>query len=181
MQVIPVALSALTSASASTALLALGTAASVGGTVFSVMAARQQAAYQAEVAENNAKTAERNALLASENTQLQIMDQDFAAAQEMSALTTKQASSGFSLGSGSYALARKTQGQLAAQDRLRLRQSGQSTVNNLTQQAADFDASAGASRAAGANATTAGIFQVGSSLISGASKFNDMKTRSLVR
>lgn len=159
-----------------TASTLLGGASAVLGTISSI----NQANYQRKVAENNAAIEERNARLAAQNAATTGRDQDIRAAAEMAQLIAQQSASGFSLGSGSYALARKSQAELAARDRLRIAQQGTDAVADAQQRAADFRSTANAARSSARNAMLAGALNIGSTFLGGATAINQQRARSLV-
>lgn len=163
-----------------TSLGGLSTALSVGSAVVGTIGAINQANFQSQVANNNAAIAEDNARRAVFESQVEAQETDFAARDELGQLLAQQGASGLSLGSGSFALRRKGQEELAAKDRGFIRNQGEVQATRFRQQANDQRAEAAQAKAAGRNALISGAFEVGTSLVSGATRVNARKARSLV-
>lgn len=162
-----------------TALGGWGTALAVAGTVYSTMASYQQGMYQSKVAANNAQVAEENAKRARQEAAVKAQEQDFNAQAEMGALLANLGASGLNLGTGSAALRRKSQQELAARDRGYTIYEGDTAAAAYQQQAQDFRTEAAGNRMAARNSLVSGIFDIGGSLISGASKVNMTKAKKM--
>ena len=160
------------------ALSTVATVASVGigaiGTVMQMQAAgaqaeaqAKQAQYQAEVARNNALIEEQNAQAATIAAAVEAQDQDRAALAELGALLSDQSASGLDLGSGSFMQIREGQETIAAVDRARLIQAGETEAQQHLQAAADFTTQSILSESQADNAREAGRVNQLGSLISG--------------
>ena len=163
-----------------TSIGGLSTALQVGATVVGTMGAVQQSNFQSQVALNNAAIAEDNARRSVFEAQVEAQETDFAARDELGQLLAGQGASGLSLGSGSFALRRKGQEELAAKDRGFIRTQGEVQATRFRQQASDQRSESAMAKAAGRNALISGAFDVGTSLLSGAARFNTKKARSIV-
>jgi hypothetical protein len=155
----------------------LATGLSIVGTVASLSAANSQANYTASVASRNAVIAERNAVEATENAQRENRQRGAMASGEIGNLLANQAASGLNLGSGSYALARKSQAALAANDSEITTETATRQARNFREQGAGFKSEAAQSLASKKyNRLSAGL-QIGTSLVSGAAKTNRATAR----
>jgi hypothetical protein len=160
-----------------TTLTALGTAASVATGVLGTISSINEARFTEEQAAANATILEENAEKATQEAALRAQRQDFDASQELGALIAQQSASGLS--GGSYALQRKTLRELAARDRGTIIFEGDAEARRLQQQAADQRTRASSARSASRFAGISGVLGVGSSLISGATKINELKRKEL--
>lgn len=160
-----------------TSLGGTSTALAAAGAGYSAVASNRASMYQARVAQNNALVADMNAGRAVQEAAVRAQEQDFSAQGEIGALLANLGASGFSVSTGSAALRRRSAEGLAARDRNYTMYQGQTTADAYRQQAADFRTSAGASRMEARNALISGGFQIGETLISGASRVNDEKAR----
>jgi hypothetical protein len=154
-----------------------GTALAAAGGIYSAVSGHQAGLYQSRVAQNNSVVAMQNADRSVHEAAVQAQDQDFTAQGDMGALLSNLGASGFSLSTGSAALRRKSASDLAARDRNYTTYRGQTTADAYRQQSADFLASAKSSKMGARNALIGGAFEVGGTLITGASKVNDEKAR----
>lgn len=151
---------------------AVVTAAGVG---YSAYSANQAANYQAAVAKQNAKVAENNAIHAVNEAAVNARDKDQENKAIIGQLLADQAASGLNLGSGSFALQRKSAEELSARDRQRTIYAGAVTANRYRQQGADFEAQAKLSKMEARNAAISGVLGVGGSLLSSAGKIQAQK------
>jgi hypothetical protein len=158
--------------SASTATV-IGTGITIASTLMGTVASMNAASTEAKIAENNAIIAEDNRKRAIQEGQIKAQQQDFEASQELGELVAKQAASGLS--GTSYALQRKSMRELAARDRGFTIYESEALATRHAQDAQDYRTSAASSRSAKRNAGIAGILGTGSSLISGAAKYNKYK------
>ena len=158
----------------------LSTALQVGATVVGTMGAIQQSNYQSQVALNNQAIAEENARRVIFESQIEAQETDIEARGELGQLLAQQGASGLSLGSGSFALRRKGLEELAAKDRGFIRSQGEVRATRHRQQASDFAGESAMAKASGRGALVSGAFDIGTSLVSGASRVNVAKARSLV-
>lgn len=147
----------------------IGTAVSVVGTLVGAVASRNQANYQAQVAKNNSVIAKKNAASASDTAQQTQLESDRQTAALVGQQEAIQSASGLSTGSASMLRTRRTANLLGRQDAFNIRKEGDSSVQNFLQQSENFRAEASAAKAGAAGSTLGAFFDVGSSLISGAS------------
>lgn len=152
-------------------IIALG--AGLLGTAASTIGGIQQAKFQAKVAKRNAQIAETNAQNAAFRSQVEGQEQDRISRALIGEEVSRQAASGLALSSGSFALQRKTLGELARKDTLTIRQAGDVEAANFLNQAAASRAEAKlAKRSAVTTGIAGGLSAVGqiagSSLVSGA-------------
>ena len=144
----------------------------VAGTVAGLASSIGQANYTASVASRNAVIAERNAAEAVENSQRENQQRGLAAAVEMGDLLAGQSASGLNLGSGSYALARKSQAALAAQDSQIVAETGARQARNYMEQASGFRSDGQQALGSKKFSVAAAGLQIGTSLVSDAAKVN---------
>lgn len=164
-------------ATAATTLGTISTGLSIAGSIAGVATSLNQASYQAGVARNNEKIAKDNAALSIVNAQKENQQRGLAAAAEMGDLLSSQASSGLSLGSGSYALARKSQALLAQKDSSIVAEEGSSRATNYLQSAGDAAADAAGAKASAGFSLFSGALGIGTSAISGAAKVSKSTAR----
>ena len=157
----------------------LSTALQVGAVALSTVGGIQQSKFQSQVALNNAAIAEDNARRSVFEAQVEAQETDFAARDELGQLLSQQGASGLSLGSGSFALRRKGLEELAAKDRGFIRTQGEVQATRFRQQASDQRSASAQAKAAGRNALISGAFDIGTSLVSGATRVNTKKARSI--
>jgi hypothetical protein len=170
-----------TAATATAATFAkISTGIKIASAVAGLASSVQMSKYQSRVAENNATIAENNALDASQQAQEEAEQRGRFAQVEMGELLANQAASGLNLGSGSYALSRKSQAQLAARDTSLIIQQGADRAENFRQQGADFRSEADQADRAGRFAFLEAGINIGSSAISGAAKVSKIRSRRLV-
>jgi hypothetical protein len=149
----------------------------VAGVAMQTIQARQEAKFQSKVAKRNAQINEQNAERAGFASQVEAQDQDFRNRMLIGEEVSKQAGSGLSLGSGSFALQRKNLTELAHQDALRIRQAGDVEVHNFLTSAAQNRAESKMALQRKKNATVAGAISAvgaGVSAFSGAGGFGAM-------
>ena len=158
------------------ALAAISTAMSVGSAAMGMISSINQAKYQQQIARNNEITAEENRKRSIEESQTAAVDADEAASQELGFLLSEAGGSGLLAGSGSKGSVIDSKSALAGRDRARIRHAGDV-------EGANFGRDAAAARAEGDNASRAksaaivgGIFNIGSSAISGATKIGRART-----
>lgn len=169
---------ALIGAGAASTLATLGTVASVATGVLGTISFIQEASFAEDQANANAPVMEENAERAVQEAGIRAQRADLEAIEELGALATKQSVSGLS--GGTYALQRKRLRELAARDRGTIIFEGQAESDRIKQGAADQRTRANSARSAGRFAGISGAFNVGSSLISGASKVNELKRKEFV-
>lgn len=151
-------------------LMIAGTAAAVGGAIYSGNAANQQAGYNAQVAEGNADRAEIKAeQLVAENARRAVEFRedysDFAKQQEV--VRTK---SGVYAYSGTPLQTAMRSAQEADEELERRRYNASQGRRDVEDQAAGFRANAVNIRMGGRAARTASYFQAGTALMSGAAR-----------
>lgn len=155
-----------------TAAAIASTITSVAGTALSAIGAMQQAKMQEQVAKNEAFKQEQNRLKAIEESRISAQDADQQAAAELGALIANAGASGIDLGSGSKALAVRSQEKLAARDRARIIHAGEIDATNYENNRRSALAEASGARSAGRFAMLGGALDIGSSLISGATQYS---------
>lgn len=173
-------LAPLAAAITPTAATVVSVGAAVAGTALTAYSQNQSAKMQAQIAANNAKIAEQNAQDAITQAAIEAQMDDQQAQAFIGELLAEQSASGLSLGSGSYALRRKSASELAARDRSITYDAGQRRAKNFRQQSSDFASEAALARAQGRNSLLAGGIEIGSSLISGAATLNQQKAKGLI-
>lgn len=146
--------------------IGLGTALSVGSSVLGTVSAIGAANYQAGVARNNAIIAERNAQQASDRSQNEQLEADRETAALLGEQQAIQGASG--LTGASQMRTRRSANRLGRQDAENIRLGGDREIQNFRQQAENFRAEGRAAKSQATGALVGGIFDVGSSLISGA-------------
>ena len=166
-------------AAAGSTLAAISTGLSVATGIMGTIAAVNEAKFNAAVAEQNAEIAEENRVRAIQEGQLAAQRADLDASQELGLLIANQAASGLS--GGSHALQRKTMRELAGRDRGTIIYEATAKGARFGQQAQDYRITGKAERMAGKFAAVSGVLGVGSSLISGASKYSVYRARELER
>jgi len=153
----------------------LSTLLSVGGTVAGVVAERRAANFQASVAARNAQMLENNAADTREAGQINQQERDLESAAILAEDQTRMAGSGFALNSTSFNRRSRAGRILARRDALRIRQDADRDAISLENQADGERATGQSAKRAGRNALVAGLFDVGSGLIDGATKVNERK------
>lgn len=155
----------------------VATALSVASGVIEAVGQYSAGMYQAKVAANNARIADENAKRAIHTANVQAQNQDFDALVAMGGLLAELGASGLQVGTGSAALRRKSQSELAARDRGYTIHEGQMQASNYRQQAQDFRTEAAGAKRGAMYSLLGGGLEVGSSLITGASKVNQAKAK----
>jgi hypothetical protein len=152
------------------ALAPIGLALSFVSTAYQGIAGAQAANYQAAIAEQNQQVANVNADRTIQASQVEQQDRDLTARALLGEQVSEQAASGLTLGSKSFRLARRSSQQLARQDALRIRQSGEVDAYNYRTQASNFGMQAQLAKSSASASLLGGFLGAGTSLISGASK-----------
>lgn len=155
----------------------IGTALSVASGVVGLIGAQQMSGFQAKVAERNAQLADENAKRALHDAAVQAQNRDLDSTVEMGDLLANLGASGLAIGTGSAALRRKSQAELARRDRGYIIQEGEMAAHNYRQQAQDFRTEASGAKAEGKWNMLSGALDLGSTLITGASKVNQAKAK----
>lgn len=159
-------------------LAIIGTVVSGAGAIGSMVAARNEASYQQKLAQRNAVIAEQNARDTIQDSQVEQQDWSRSAREQIGMMVAEMGASGIALDSGTNLMIRKSTQDDVVRDATRIRDEGNQRANQFRQRGSDFQAEASAAGARKSNATTAGVINIGSSLISGASKVN--RARGLV-
>ena len=151
-------------------LMIAGTAAAVGGSIYSANAAKQQAGYDASVAESNADRAENNAAqLLAENARRAVEFKqdyaDFSKSQEV-----VRSKSGVYAYSGTPLEVAMRSGREADEELERRRYNASQGHRDREDQAAGLRANAINIRMGGGARQTAGYIQAGTSLLQGGAK-----------
>lgn len=129
--------------------------------------------YQAAIANLNEKIAKDNAARAQHAAQVEQQNQDMVARAMLGEQVAEQGASGFSIGSPSFRLARKSAHQLARQDSLNIRQAGEMEANNYLTQAANFNLQSQGARSAAWGSLLGGFLEGAGSLVSGVAKIKN--------
>lgn len=145
----------------------LGTALSAGSAILGTVSAIGASNYQAQVAQNNAKLAEQNAALASDQTQQEQVESDRQTAALIGEQEAIQGASG--LRGASQIRTRRSANRLGRQDALNIREAGSRQIQSFLQDAENFRGEARSAKANARASLVSGFFDVGSSLIGGAS------------
>ena len=155
----------------------IGTVASIGGTVFSVISGIQQANYASSVAKRNALIQDQNAKQAVRKSQIDQQEQDLFAAAALGDQEAAQSSSGVSVASGAFVSARDSARTLARKDANNIRYGGELQKVNYQDQAAGYTAEAANAKNQIPGIVGAGITNLGSTLVTSASKFGSLKKK----
>lgn len=156
-------------------LLSAAVGVSTAGTLLSGVSQIQSSRFEQQVLNRQAEVDEANAVQAASSSQVAQQDRDFAALQEIAALSASQGASGFARGVGSFARQSENLRTLARRDSLRIRHDGNMEAQNFRAQAASRRAQAGMSgRAATFGLISTGL-NLGTTLLGGASAFNHQR------
>ena len=170
---------AATTTAAATSLAKLGTIVQAVGAGVGGIATLASANYNAKVAENNAAVEDMNAERAIERAAIIAQEQDVEARGELGALISRAGASGLDARSGSLAGSRRSLQQLAAKDRGLTTHEGQVGADNARQRASDYRSQASLSKSRGTFGFLGSTLEVGSSLITGASRINRIRAKSI--
>ena len=129
--------------------------------------------YQSAIATQNANIAKENAKRAQHTAQVEQQQQDMVARAMLGEQLAEQGASGFSVGSPTSVLARKSARELARKDALNVRNAGEMEAHNYLAQAANFQMNAAGSRSAGFNALLGGFLEGAGSMASGTAKIRN--------
>lgn len=162
-----------------TALTQLGTALKVGGAAFGLVSTLASSNYNAQVAANNVQIAESNAERSVQRAAVEAQEQDVQARGELGAMLASAGASGLNLGSGSALLRRKSAEELAAKDRGFIAFEGQSKAAQFKQQATDIRDEAALAKQQSFFSTIGQGINIGTSLVSGATKVNEITARGI--
>lgn len=132
---------------------AVGAATSVVGGISSANAASKQAAYAAQVAQNNATIAEQNRQAAIQTGHAQAEAQGLKERAQFASITAAQAASGIDVNSGSSADVRASQRELGLTDRATVEHNAFMQAYGYQSQETGYQAQAGLQTAASQNAT----------------------------
>jgi hypothetical protein len=153
-------------------LAIMSTVASAGGAVFSTIAQRNAASYEQKVAQRNAVIAEDNARRAVMESQEEQQDWSRAAREQIGQMVAEMGASGVAVDSGTNLLVRRATQEDVVRDAQRIRTEGKTRGDAFRTRGSDFQAQASAAGARKSNTTISGAFDLGSSLISGATRVN---------
>ena len=156
-----------------------GTALGALGGVVSTIGAVQQQRFQQQVALNNAQIAEQNAAREVQRASMEAQEADVRARGELGQLIADAGASGLNLNSGSSFLRRRSLEQLAAKDRGFIVAEGEARAQAQKQIAQDERAGAAQSGRAAILEGIGGGLDIGTTLISGASKVNRIRARAI--
>lgn len=146
----------------------------VGG-IMEAKASSDNYKYQAQVAENNARLTQKSKENETFAANQDMMDKDIAAKQEIGALIAEIGASGLTASSGSMLGRVDSLRQYAAQDRERLAHKRNINSQNRDEETRGLQNEAAANRKAAKNAKIAGVLNVGTSLLQGATMVNNYK------
>ena len=162
-----------------TALTKLATAAKVGGGIVSTIGSIASANFNADIAEQNQKLAEENAERIRQQAAVHAQEQDVAARGEIGAIIASAGASGLNLGTGSKLLQRRSAEELAAKDRGFTIFRGEMDAHTEEKRAADFATQSSLASQQGVFAGVGGLLDVGTSLVSGASRVNRIRATTI--
>ncbi len=145
----------------------IGTGVQAIGAANSADAARQNAAYQAAVARNNQIIAEQNADYAAKAGASAVTRQQLRERDRVSGITAALGASGFDVNTGSPAKVRSSASEIGQLDVENEAQKAALNVYGFRSQATNYGAQAGLYRQEADQASTAGLFSAGGSLLSG--------------
>lgn len=149
-------------------LSTLGTALSVGSSIFGGIAQNNASKYQAAIAENNATIARDNAYKASQTAQEQQIQSDNEVAALIGQQEATQSASGLSTTGRSQMLTRRAAARIGRSDAQNIINAGRTESGNFLQQEADFRGEAAQARATGKTAMIGGLLNAGASFVGGA-------------
>lgn len=147
------------------------------GSVMGGIQAKQQANYQAQIAQRNAGLAEQSAKDALDRGQVAEQQQYRRTAQLSGAQRAAMAANGIDPDSGSGAAIQLDTASLGAQDAQTIRENAMRETKGYEINAANYTAQAVADRQAGKGALIGGLFKAGSTILSGASQFGQLKAQ----
>ena len=159
----------------------ISTLLSIGGTIAGVVAQRRAANFQASVAQRNAQMLQDNAADTRQAGQINQQERDMESASILAEDQTRMAGSGFELNSTTFNRRTRAGRILARRDALRIRQDADREAVSMENQADGERATAQSAKRAGRNALVAGLFDVGSGLIDGATMVNQRKALQINR
>ena len=165
----------MTLAAAGVGLAIAGTILNVGGKIAGGIANKRAADYQAGIADLNRQIAEQNAKMALERGQVEQQEQDIQSLTMIGTQEAVQGASGIEVTSGSAVQARAVARRLARLDALRVRENSRLEARAYRTQAIGQQAQATLLRREGRQSLVAGFLGGFSSLISGASRVNDIR------
>lgn len=155
-------------------LTVAATAVSAIGTGASSIAAAQQARYQAEVADRNARIENDAARDALERGRIEDKKLQERTAQLMGEQNAALAANGIDIAFGSAANVRGDAAVIGQQDAATLRENSMRETRGFEINAANYRASAQASRQAASGALINGAFQIGSTILGGAMQYDKL-------
>ncbi|MFL0418420.1 hypothetical protein ACH0CP_12710 [Sphingomonas sp. 179-I 2A4 NHS] len=159
-----------------TLLIAATATAAIGAGV----SAAQNAAmsnYQAKVADRNAGLANGQARDAQERTRTQALRVGRQVGQMKGQQRAAMAANGIDLGMGSALQVQQDAAMIGAEDIAQVYRQGDEEVRGFTLNAANYRAQAKGARQAAAGAIVGGAFDVGTTMLGGATQYSDYKAR----
>lgn len=156
-------------------LALIGTVVAGAGAVQQMVATRNMASYEQKLAERNQLIQEDNARSAVLESQIEQQDWSRSAREQIGQMVAEMGASGLSVNSGSNLLRRVGTQEAVERDAQRIREDGNNRADQFRQRASDSGAEASLAGARKRNATTAGIINIGSTLIGGATQVNRAK------
>ena len=157
------------------ALAIAATAVSALGTGVGALNSAAQSRYQAKVADRNATLEDRAARDAIERGKVEAQNYQRQLSQQMGAQRAALAANGIDTTYGTAALVQRDLGEVGAQDVQTIRENAMREARGLEINAANYRASAAASRAASSAALVEGAFGVGSTILGGAQQYRKIQ------
>lgn len=156
-------------------LAIVGAAMSVVGTGVSVIQAHAQGQYQAKVAEQNAALEREGARQEIENTRAAALAHYRRVAQVKGNQIVGAAANGVDIDFGTAADALSDTELLANEDADRIYKQGNNNLRGRDIRASNYMAEAGAARSAAKGALVGGLFNIGSTVLGGATQYSKLK------
>lgn len=173
----PETAAAIGASSTFSALGAIGSAISLGSSVFgAISGGRSQAAssrYAETVAANNAQIAKQNADYAAQEGEVNAAKKERETRAKLGGLLADQGASGVDVNSGSAVDVRSSAASIGALDALTIRSNAARQAYGYETQGAEYEGEAAVDKSEASNANTSGLIKGGSTFLSGLSKLNE--------
>lgn len=157
------------------ALVIAATAVAAVGKGVSAIQQSQQASYQAKVADANASQQTAVAADAQQRGQIELKNQYMRASQIKGEQIAAMSSNGIDTSFGSALNVQTGQAQLTQQDALTTSQNTDRDMHGYEVNAANYDAQASADRQKASGALVQGAFDVGSTILGGATQYSKLQ------
>ena len=158
-------------------LLIASTAAAAAGAGISALQAASASRYQAKIADRNAQLANEQARDAQDRGQIAAQRLYRQIGQQKGQQITAMAANGIDLGSGSALQVQRDTAMIGAEDAAQLYRGVDAEVKGFGVNAANYRAQASGARQAATGAIVGGIFDVGSTVLGGATQYAKLKPR----